>query len=315
MIIIKSPLRISFFGGSTDYESFYKEHGSFIIGTTIDKYVYLTMRKRPHIFSKESAIVYSKLQFVKNLNEIQNPLIRETLRYKNIDYPIELNSFSDIPSRTGLGGSSSFCVGLLHAIYKLENKEYCKKTLAKEAIEIERYILNESGGIQDQIWASYGGLNTIEIKKSGDFLVKPLSVTNEFKEELEKSILLIYTNEQRSQNEIARSHENKDKVKIMEIAREAHACFLNEDIKGIGNLLHEAWEEKKKMSNLISNSKVDGVVNMVLNNGAYGVKLLGAGGCGFIMVICNPIVKNKLTLLFKDSILDMKFESLGSNQI
>ena len=315
MIIVKSPFRISFFGGSTDYESFYKEHGSFIIGTTIDKYVYLSMRLRPSILSNESVITYSKLQLVKTWDEIQNPLIRETLKHRNVEYPIEFNSFSDIPSRTGLGGSSSFCVGMLKLLNDVLNKKQDAKSLAKEAIQIERHILNEPGGIQDQIWPAYGGLNTIEIQTNGNFLVKPLPVTQDFLKELQDSMVMIYTDSQREQDTIAKSHDNKDKLSILKLAKEANGYFIREDIKGIGELLFQTWKEKTKISNLISTQKIDSIVTEVMNLGAYGVKLLGAGGCGFVLVLCDPITKKKISERFERSIFNFEFEKNGVSQI
>ena len=315
MIIVKSPLRISLFGGSTDYESFYKEHGSFIIGMTIDKCVYLSMRLRPKIFSQESSIIYSKLQFVNNWDEIQNPLIRETLKYKKIQDPIELISFSDIPSRTGLGGSSSFCIGLLYLLNKTFSIDQDKKYMVEDAIQIERKILNESGGIQDQIWPTFPGLNSITISKNGKFSVRPVSVSEDFTEEFQKSMVLIYTNSQRDQDAVAKSHENKEKKKIMDIAHEAHNRFINEDIKGIGELLYEAWLNKSKISNLISNSTIDAVVKDVINMGAYGVKLLGAGGCGFLLVLCDPKIKNKIIDKYKNEILEFNLDKQGVTQI
>jgi D-glycero-alpha-D-manno-heptose-7-phosphate kinase len=315
MKIVKSPFRISFFGGSTDYEDFYNKHGSFIIGTTIDKFCYLSMRPRPKILSEENVIVYSKLQNVKTIEEIQNPLIKEILRYKNIDFNFELFTFSDIPSRTGLGGSSSFCVGLLYLINNLLNISNDKKTLANEAIHVERKILNESGGIQDQIWAAYGGLNTVEINQNGEFYVKPLSVTEEFKKYIEESLLLIYTNHQREQNEIAKSHENKDKLSILKIAKEAHSYFLKEDIKSIGKLMYESWKEKRSISNYITTGKIDVIVDDVMSHGAYGVKLLGSGGCGFVLTLCNPLVKQILTEKYKPYIMDIKLHNDGVTTI
>lgn len=315
MIIVKSPFRISFFGGSTDYEYFYKTHGSFIIGTTIDKYVYLSIRKRPIIFPKESVLTYSKYETVKSINEIQNSLIRTIFKFENINYPIEFNSYSDVPSRTGLGGSSTFCVGLINLLKILNNKSISKKNLAKEAIYVERIILKESGGVQDQIWASYGGFNSIEIKKSGDFYVKPIPVSDEFTKEFQKSILLVYTNNQRDQDNIAKSHENKNKENILIIARQAYQYFIDENIKQIGNLLHQSWKEKKQISNLISNDNVNEIENISMNNGAYGVKLLGAGGCGFVVIICNPRCKKKLKEIFKYNILDIKFSNFGTSRI
>lgn len=316
MIIVKAPFRISLFGGSTDYVDFYKDHGSFLIGTTIDKYTYQSMRIRPRILSHESVITYSQQQLVKNWDEIHNPLIRGILNHRNIIHNIEFNSYSDIPSRTGLGGSSAFCVGMLHLLNKLfVVPNQTKRALVKEAIFIERALLKEPGGIQDQIWPAYGGLNTIEIQKSGEFLVKPLSVTTEFKEELQNSMLLIYTDEQREQDTIAKSHEHQDKSGILQIAKEAHQLFLNENIEQIGRLLHKSWEEKKKISPLISTSKINTIAEEVMRMGAYGVKLLGAGGCGFLLVICNPKVKHEIKTKFSQTILDFEFEHNGVSVI
>lgn len=316
MIIVKAPFRISFFGGSTDYKDFYEKHGSFLIGTTIDKYVYLSMRKRPAIFSPTSVITYSKLQHVNSWDEIENPLIREVLKYRQIQVPIEFNSFSDIPSRTGLGGSSAFCSGMLYLIGKVfEHPDITKKGLAADSIYVERIILKESGGIQDQIWPSYGGLNTIDVKQNGEFLVKPLPVTPEFKKELERSMILIYTNDQREQDTIAKSHENKDKQTILDISKEAYKLFLSEDTEQIGKLLYKSWQEKREISNLISTTKVDTIIETVMKTGAYGAKLLGSGGCGFILVICDPFTKHKIKEIFKDSIMEFQFEDKGVSEI
>jgi D-glycero-alpha-D-manno-heptose-7-phosphate kinase len=316
MTIIKAPFRISLFGGSTDYKDFYEKNGSFLIGTTINKYVYLCMRKRPSILSHESVITYSKLQHVKNWNEIENPLIKAILNYRIISDSIEFISFSDIPSRTGLGGSSSFCVGMLHLIDKVfKNTETSKKELASEAIHVERVLLNEPGGIQDQIWPAYGGLNSIEISKDGIFSVKPMPITPEFKEELERSLLLIYTDGQREQNSIAKSHENKDRQTILEIADEAYNWFIKENTEEIGKLLYCSWIEKRGISNLISNNKVDYIIKTVMDMGAYGAKLLGSGGCGFVLVVCDPFVKHKIKEVFKDNIMEFGFSNHGVTEV
>jgi D-glycero-alpha-D-manno-heptose-7-phosphate kinase len=316
MIIVKAPFRISLFGGSTDYRDFYEKNGGFLIGTAIDKHVYLSMRKRPAILSPQSVITYSKLQHVNNWDEIQNPLIREILKYRQINIPIEFFSFSDIPARTGLGGSSSFCVGMLYLIGKVfGHPEMTKKGLATDAIFVERYLLKEAGGIQDQIWPAYGGLNTIEVKKNGEFLVKPLSVTPEFKEELEQSMILVYTNDQREQDSIAKSHENTDRTAILQIAKEAHTHFINENIEEIGKLLYETWKEKAQISPLISTSKISQITERIMEMGAYGVKLLGAGGCGFVLVVCNPKVKQEIISQYGDSVMHFKFEESGVSAI
>ena len=315
MIIVKTPLRISLFGGSTDYESYYKENGSFLIGATINKYAYLSMRIRPRILAKESVVVYSKMEFVKSFDEIHNSLIRATLKYKNVNDFIEFFSFSDVPSRTGLGGSSSYCVGLLYLINKLYNLPIDKKELIKDAIQIERIMLKEAGGIQDQIWPAYGGLGSIEIGKDGNFAVRPLPISEEFYHELEDSLVMIYTNEQRGQEEIAKSHESKYKDKLLEISREAYKRFLEENLLSIGELMYESWLEKRDISPLISTRKVDETIKTVMGCGAYGAKLLGAGGCGFVLALCDPEVKKTLKEKFADSILDIKFEKEGVSQI
>jgi D-glycero-alpha-D-manno-heptose-7-phosphate kinase len=315
MIIVKTPLRISFFGGSTDYKSFYREHGSFLIGTTIDKYIWLSARYRPKILPKEHFIGYSKLEVVSSIDDISNPLIREVLRYHNLDSHIDFNSTADVPSRTGLGGSSSFCVGMTHLMKTLKDESINKKELAKTAIHIERNILKDSGGIQDQILAAYGGLNTITIKKNGSFIVKPIPVSKKFKSKLENSIVLIYTNNQRDQKEIAESHENKDKKKILALAKEAYKAFIKEDIPEIGRLLFKSWEEKRKISPLISTKQIDKMVDQIMTLGAYGTKLLGSGGCGFLIVICNDNVKKKIVSEFKKDILEFRFEHNGTEVV
>jgi D-glycero-alpha-D-manno-heptose-7-phosphate kinase len=319
MITIKSPLRISLFGGSTDYADFYKEYGSFLIGTTINKFIYLSMRPVPGILLRNGEfkyrLSYSKIETVNRIDEIENKLIRETFRYKNVKSPMEFIAFVDIPARTGLGGSSSYCVGLVHLINIINDTSSNKKIIANEAIHIERTILQESGGIQDHIWASYGGFNSIEIQPTGEFNVKPMPITSEFKQALEDSMVLIYTNDQRDQNEIAKSHENKNKINILNIAKEAYTAFNAEDIKSIGCLLYESWKEKTNISNLISNDKINAIMNDVMNMGAYGVKLLGSGGCGFILAMCDPSVKRKINEKYSEVLLDFKFENGGVSEI
>jgi len=317
MTIVKSPFRISLFGGSTDYKSFYEQYGSFIIGTTINKYCYLSMRYRPSILSKQYLCTYSKYELVDTIEQIQNPLIRETLKYYNVDKPIEFFSYSDIPARTGLGGSSTYCVGISYLIHKLQNKQINKKEIIKSAIKIEREILNESGGIQDQIWPFAKGLNSIEIDKNGKFSIKPLPVTEEFLVELQKSFTLIYTDEQRNTDEIAKSHENdiNNKLNILELAKESYSAFLKEDIKSIGGLLYQSWINKEKISQLISNNKIKQIIDDVISMGAYGAKLLGSGGCGFVLVISNPTTKTKILEKYNGNVLEFDFEKTGTSEI
>ncbi len=200
-------------------------------------------------------------------------------------------------------------------IKKLKGEPIDKKELAKEAIYIEREVLGEAGGIQDQIFASHGGLSTIEIKTNGDFNVKPLPITEDFKQTFEESLLLIYTNEQRQSNEVAKSYENKNKTHIKEIAHSAYGAFLEEDIKSIGNLLYESWLSKVGISSLISNDRINEIIKDVMSMGSYGCKLVGNGGAGFICVMADPIVKFKIMEKYQDSVLDIKFENDGVKEI
>ena len=315
MVITRAPFRISFFGGSSDYEDFYSKHGSFLIGTTIDKYSYTSTRFRPNILKLENIVSYSEVQRFKEVEEVKNPLIRESLRKFNFLKKLDIHLFADIPSRTGLGGSSSCCCSILLGLSYLDKSPLSKKKLAQTAIEIERGILKESGGIQDQIWAAYGGFNSIEIKTNGDFSVKPMPISNEFKKEFQDSLCLIYANQQRSTEEIAASHAHKNKKDILAYAKEAYELFTEEDTKSIFELFLDSWEEKKKLSPLITNKDLDQLEKELLDSGARGLKLLGSGGCGFFLCMSDPYTISKIKEKFKDAVFEFSLEDKGSEQI
>ena len=321
MIITRAPFRVSFFGGSTDYESFYRKHGSLCIGATIDKYTYASLRFRPKVVSDESIISYSRLDKTLDHSSINNPLIREALKKFNIENAIDLHLFGDMPSRTGLGGSSACCVSLCHALRKLLNLPADKKTIALDAIEIERKILKEPGGIQDQIWAAYGGLNSIEIKKDGSFFVKPLPVSQEFLNEFEAGTFLVYTNVQRQTSDIALSHDSPHcedvKLSIGDIAERAYDAFCSEDLKLIGRLMWEGWEEKKRISDFICTPEIDSLEEFLLQNKIHGLKLLGSGGSGFMAVFCDRKDKKFLvkSIEKKYPVLDLKVEFNGVESV
>jgi D-glycero-alpha-D-manno-heptose-7-phosphate kinase len=316
MITVKSPFRVSLFGGSTDYKGFYEKYGSFMIGTPIDKYCYISMRYRPKIFPQQYFCTYSKYELVDTIDKLKNPLIRETLRYFDVK-PIEIFSFSDIPSRTGLGGSSSYCVAMAYIINKLKKENLSKNDIINAAIKIEREILKESGGIQDQIWPFAKGFSSIEIKKDGTYNIKPLPITEEFEQALQDSMVLIYTEEQRNNDVIAKSHEDdiNNKLQILDTAKRAYKLFEYEDLKGIGELMYESWLSKERISPYISNGKIKVIIDDVMSMGAYGAKLLGSGGCGFVLAICDPIVKKNITEKYKKSVLDFKIDKTGVTSI
>ena len=304
-------MRISLFGGSTDYKSFYEKHGSFIIGATINKYAYSIIRYRPPIVGCESMITYSKLEKTKDLNEITNPLIRETLKYYKIQNPIELNLATDIPSRTGLGGSSSCCASLANAVCNLMKLPHNAHTTCADAIKIEREILNEPGGIQDQIWACRGGFNTIAIDPDGTYYINPLPVSNKFLKIFKDSLVMVYSKKQREFSNGSHPDEEKNKLKILDIAGQAYNTFKEEDIKGIGQLLYESWLQKRSTSANISDDSIDGLIDDIMNVGAYGAKLLGNGGGGFVLAICNNRVKKQLKELYKEDVLDFRISKGG----
>jgi D-glycero-alpha-D-manno-heptose-7-phosphate kinase len=302
-------MRISLFGGSTDYKSFYEKHGSFIIGATINKHSYSTIRFRPSLVGNKSVIKYSKLEVVEKIDEIQNPLIREVLRYYNVNKPIELNLDSDVPSRTGLGGSSSCCAALSNAICLMMKLPFNPEKLCADAIKIEREILNEPGGIQDQIWACYGShgdMKSITIDTDGAFSIADLPGSKEFHKEFRRSLILIYSKQQRQSSAEAKSQDVHDKMEILKTAKEAYFSFEKEDIKNIGKLLYHSWLEKRSLSNLISDPFIDTIIDDTMNMGAYGTKLLGSGGGGFVLAICNPDVKKRLKEKYKDSVLSFQ---------
>jgi len=317
MVIVKAPFRVSLFGGSTDYKGFYEQYGSLMIGTPIDKYCYISMRYRPELLSKQYLCTYSKYELVDKIDDFQNPLIRETLKYFNINNPIELFSFSDIPSRTGLGGSSSYCIAMSYLIKKIKEENISSKEIINSAIKIEREILKESGGIQDQIWPFAKGFSSIEIKKDGTYDIKPLPITEEFEQALQDSMVLIYTEEQRNTDVIAKSHEDdiNNKIHILNTAKKAYSLFEQEDLKGIGELVYESWLSKERISPYISNGKIKIIIDDVMNMGAYGAKLLGSGGCGFVLAICDPIVKKNIIEKYKESVLDFKINKTGVTTI
>jgi len=311
MILSRAPMRISLFGGSTDYKEFYEQHGSVLIGTTIDKYVYTTVRYQPKLIGNNFIVKYSKVEVVSCPDEIQNPLIRETLKYYGITRPVEVGFDADVPSRTGLGGSSACCAALARSLVILTKKKHSPlkhlEMICRDAINIERDILKEPGGIQDQIWAVHGGFNMITISKDGTFQITPMLQSKEFKYEFWKSLVLIYSQQQRQSINHHPVDETSAKLKILDIARVAYSAFQKEDTKLIGQLMLESWKEKRSISPSVSNEKIDSIVDDVINMGAYGAKLLGNGSGGFVLAICDEKVRQAIEEKYQKATLDFRF--------
>jgi len=317
MIISKTPFRISLFGGSTDYESFYSKYGSLLIGFAMDRYCYIGARYTPLILPYRTKISYSKIETVDDNRDIEHNGVRGVLEYLNmLDDPVEITHISDLPSQTGIGSSSSYVMGLLKTITSDVNP----KSLAKAAIKIEREILGEVGGIQDQIWAAYGGFNSINIHRDGDFEVKPLPVSNDFHDEFLFRSFLIYTGRARNSFAISESHTKKSalpaKIKILDTAQKAYDCFLDQNIDEIGRMLKIGWDEKRKISNKISSPHVDKMYEELLSKGMIGGKLLGSGGSGFIFGIAKDYdAIDHIKRDFRDNFIDVGIAHKGSEII
>lgn len=294
MIIVRTPFRISFFGGGTDYPAWYETHGGAVLATTVNKYCYLTCRYLPPFFEHRIRVVYSKMESCQTVDEIQHPSVREVLRYLNMDRGVEIHHDGDLPARSGIGSSSSFTVGLLHAIYALKGKLVDKGTLARESIYIERDVLKETVGSQDQILAAYGGLNHITFGPGDVTTVKPLTLSRARAEELNSHLMLFYSGIKRTASRIAETYVNGIDRKRPHLQRmlrfvdEGLGVLSGGDILDFGRLLHEAWLVKRDLSPEVTNPDVDELYSEARAAGALGGKLLGAGGGGFILFFAPP---------------------------
>jgi D-glycero-alpha-D-manno-heptose-7-phosphate kinase len=323
MIISRTPFRISFFGGGTDYPAWYRKHGGTVLATTIDKYCYITCRYLPPFFEHRLCVIYSKMEYCQTIDEIAHPAVREVLRYLNHDRGLEIHHDGDVPARSGMGSSSAFTVGLLHALYALKGHMVSKHQLAMESIHIEQEILKETVGSQDQVLAAYGGLNHISFLPNGEISVRPITIAHERLKELNAHLMLFYTGIKRTASNVADSYvngieEKKRQLRIMKDMVEESISILSsdQDICGFGELLHEAWQAKRSLSAKVSNTHVDAIYDQAISAGAVGGKLLGAGGGGFLLLFAPPPVQEALReKLSKLIYVPFKFEFSGSQII
>ena len=290
MIVSKTPYRISFFGGGSDYPEWYLKNGGEVISATIDKHIYLTCKNLPNFFNLKYRIIYSKIENINKISNINHNAVRAALKYSNIKDGLELHYHGDLPARSGMGSSSSFLVGLLNVLNAYENKKISKQNLAYKSIKFEQKILKEKVGSQDQIAATYGGFNSIKFFKNNTFQVNSFKSKKNFIDKLSRNLILVYTGINRTAHNIANSFVselNKKKSgninRILSYVDEAKKIINNGDPRDFGLLLHEAWIEKKELSKLISTKKIDDLYMFGLKNGALGGKLLGAGGGGFLL--------------------------------
>ena len=322
MIISKTPYRISFFGGGTDFPKWYLENEGEVLSTSIDKYCYISCRVLPPFFQHKHRFVYSIIEDVLSNQDIQHPAIRGVFNWLKIDKGMEIHHDGDLPARAGLGSSSSFTVGLLNALRAQNNGIYSKNELARDAIYVEQKVIGENVGSQDQIAASYGGFNHIKFGSHEDFKVSPVIISPDNKKLLNDHLLLFFTGIQRVASEIEESKLKKMKENstalsdIQGMVQESLGIISRTDIKfnEFGELLYESWKLKKTLSSLVTNSKIDNAFQTAIDSGAIGGKILGAGGGGFLLLFAEPhnhsSIKKKLSKLVH---VPFSFDQLGSS--
>jgi D-glycero-alpha-D-manno-heptose-7-phosphate kinase len=324
MIITRTPFRISFFGGGTDYPAWFQAHGGEVLSTSIDKYCYISLRHLPPFFEYKHRIVYSAIENVRHWDEIKHPAVRAVLGWANCDKGLEIHHDGDLPARSGLGSSSSFTVGLVHALAALKGKYVSKEQLARDAIHIEQNVIGENVGSQDQIAAAFGGFNRIEFNRNGSFQVSPVIVKKQRMKELQKHLMLCFTGFSRIASEVAQSkianlRKREVELKRMrdmvdEAVKVLHAS--GRPIEEFGDLLHESWLCKKELSDKVSTTEIDQLYDTARNAGATGGKLLGAGGGGFMLLFVKPELQPKVREALKQLIhVPFAFDDSGSRVV
>jgi len=322
MIISKTPFRISLIGGGTDFPNYYKKYQGLVIGGTINKYCYVTARFLPKVFNYKHRIVWSKNEVVNSTKEIIHPTVKAVFNYLKISNGLEIHYQGDLQKNSGLGTSSSFCVGLINSIKNLYANKITKKKLAESSIFIEQKIMKEKSGSQDPIWASYGGFNSISFKNSY-FKVNKLNISKKNLNRLSKNLFLIFTGINKFSNNIEKDKlKNIDKnikyfSKIHSLARTFKYQITNSNnFDFIGDVLNEYWSLKKKLSNKVSNRKIDEIYKECLNSGATGGKIIGSGGGGFLLMYCKEKHLSSLKKkIYKLPIINFNFTEDGSKII
>lgn len=319
MIITRTPFRMSFFGGGTDFESYFKEHGGAVLSTTFDKYCYVSVRHLPRFFDYWNEIIYSKIERVKDTEEIVHPAVRNAMLMKDM-HELRLSYDADLPARSGLGTSSSFAVGMLNAFSALKGKKLSKRQLADEAIYLERVLCNESGGIQDQIAAAFGGLNLISFGADG-YEVTPVHISDERRNMLNDRLMLFFTGFSRFSSDIQQGTVKalKDRTaelkEMTELTYEAQRLLESDtaDLAEFGRMLDHTWKLKRGISSGISTGSIDAMYNAGIDAGATGGKLLGAGGGGFLLFYAEPDRQQAVAEAMKELMhIPFKFEQDGT---
>ena len=323
MIISRTPFRISFFGGGTDFPAWYEENSGAVLSTTIDKYCYISCRKLPPFFKYKHRIVYSRQEMVNEIDDIIHPAVRETFRFLDIQTGLEIHHDGDLPARSGLGSSSSFTVGLLQALYALKGEVVTKKRLALESIHIEQEMIKEHVGSQDQVAAAFGGFNKITFNGNHNIDVVPITISDKKLQNLQSHLMLFFTGFQRNASEIEKKKikqikNKKDSLDLMHNMVDEAIEILNKegDISGFGKILHENWKLKKTLSGDVSTDIIDDIYDTAMNNGAIGGKILGAGRGGFMLFFVKPEDQDRLRISLSDLLyVPFRLDTTGSQII
>ena len=324
MIITRTPFRISFFGGGTDYPGWYREHGGAVLATTIDKYCYITCRYLPPFFEHKHRIVYSRIENVQENNDIEHPSVRAVFNWANVVGGLEVHHDGDLPARSGLGSSSAFTVGLAHALYGLRGQMASKSVLARDAIHIEQDLIGENVGSQDQVSAAYGGFNRINFHRDDTFDVAPVILPTLRRDELRDHLMLCFTGVSRIADAIAKSKIDNLKNRETELNRmremvdEAVAILADSrvSIDEFGKLLDLGWKYKRSLSDRVSTPQIDQIYEEAMRAGAVGGKILGAGGGGFMLLFAKPERHASIRERLKDLVhVNFNFDDSGSRVV
>jgi len=320
MIISRTPFRMSFFGGGTDYPVWFREHGGAVLATTVDKYCYISCRRLPPFFEHRSRIAYSRIELVQNNEEIEHPAVRGVLKYLNINDGLEIHHDGDLPARTGLGSSSSFTVGLLHTLYALQHIMPSKDQLAQAAIHVEQNMLGEAVGCQDQVLAAHGSLCKATFFQNGEIGHTPIVMRPDRLAGFQSHLQLYFTGFSRIASEVAREQIDRTKQRtaelfaMLEMVEEGIAILTGSgDLTAFGTLLHEGWMLKRRLTSRITTPAIDEIYTAARSAGALGGKLLGAGGGGFMLLFAKPEDHERIRRALPGLLqVPFKFEGLGT---
>lgn len=324
MIISRTPFRVSFFGGGTDYPDWYREHGGSVLATTIDKYCYISVRELPPFFEHRFRIVYSIVENVQEIDEIHHPAVRAVLQTMAVRDGLEIHHDGDLPARSGVGSSSAFTVGLIGALHALRGRHISKEGLANEAIHVEQCVLREAVGVQDQISAAFGGFNHITLRPDGVYQVSPMILPPDRLHALQSHLMLFFTGISRTAADVAQAQLDNLKTRAAEL-RAMHDMVpraieilssATADIVDFGTLLDESWALKRRLSDRVTNSTIDACYDAARRAGATGGKLLGAGGGGFMLLFVRPEAQAAVREALRDLIqVPFRFEMSGSRVV